>query len=170
MMFLLMAGKIFGGSEYETDRAFAEIRKLKPFVQADFTGTIETMISRGEIATAPLDFAAIARLKKRGVNIAAEIPAEGSFAFDQVFNVLKGSEKKAQAHAWIDYILSPEVQLKWARDIYISPANNKVVIPDDVKPLIPLSGEKMSAIVTFDWATVNNNRDRIIERWNKEMV
>src|SRR5262249_29885693 len=40
MMFLLMVGRIFGGSEYKTDLAFDEIRKLKPFTQVDFGGTM----------------------------------------------------------------------------------------------------------------------------------
>ena len=36
MMFLLMVGRIFGGSEYKTDVAFDEIGKLKPFTQVRF--------------------------------------------------------------------------------------------------------------------------------------
>jgi putative spermidine/putrescine transport system substrate-binding protein len=170
MMFLLMTSKIFGGSEYKTDAGFDAIKKLKPFVQVDFSGTMETMLTRGEAVAGPLDFAAVARLHKKGVNIAAEIPEEGSFAFDQVFNVLKGSKRKKEGHAWINYILSPEVQLKWVKGFYISPSNNKVTIPDDLKPLVPFAGDSMNKIVTFDWATANKNRDKVIDRWNKEMT
>lgn len=169
MMFLLMIARIFGGSQYKTDVAFNEIKKLKPFLQVDFSGTMETMLTRGEIAAGPLDFAAVARLQKQGISVAIKPPAEGSFAFDQVFNLMKGSKKKKESYAWINYILSPEVQLKWVKGFYISPCNMKVKIPDDLKPLIPISGEQMKSIVTFDWATANKNRGEIIDRWNKEM-
>jgi putative spermidine/putrescine transport system substrate-binding protein len=170
MMFLLMTGQIFGGSEYKTDVAFDQIRKLKPFLQVDFSGTMETMLSRGEVAAAPLDFPAVARLTRKGVNLEMKAPAEGSFAFDQVFHVMKGAKRKAETYTWINYILSPEVQLKWVKGFYVSPSNTKVQIPDDLKTLIPITGDRMKSIVTFDWAAANKNRDVIIDRWNKEMT
>lgn len=170
MMFLMMTAKLFGGSEYNTDAAFTEIKKLKPFVQIDFSGTMETMLSRDEVVAGPLDFAAVARLRRKGIEIAIEIPQEGCFAFDQVFNVMKASKKKKEGYAWIDYMLSPEVQLKWVKDFYVTPANKKVSIPDDLKTDVPFSGDKMDSLVTFDWATANKNRDQVIDRWNREMT
>jgi putative spermidine/putrescine transport system substrate-binding protein len=169
MMFLLMTAQMYGGSQYKTDVAFEQIRKLKPFLQIDFSGTMETMLTRGEVAAGPLDFAAVTRLRRQGVNLAINIPKEGSFAFDQVFNVLKGSKKKEQAYAWIDYILSPTVQLKWVNGFFVSPSNTKAPIPEGLKAEIPFAGDAMKSLVTFDWASANKNRDKIIERWNKEM-
>src|SRR6516165_7771803 len=89
MMFLLMIAKIYGGSEYKTDVAFDEIRKLKPFTQVDFSGTMEIMLTRGEVMVGPLDFPAVARLKRKGAEIDIKPPAEGSFMFDQMFDMLK---------------------------------------------------------------------------------
>ncbi len=170
MMFLLMAARIFGGSEYKTDLAFDEIRKLKPFTQVDFGGTMETMLTRGEIMVGPLDFAAVARLKLKGAELAVSLPTEGSFMFDQVFNMLKGSTKKAEGYKWINFILRPDNQLKLVKDFYVTPSNQSVAIPEDLKPLIPVREEKVKDIVVFDWETANKNRDTIIDRWNKEMA
>jgi putative spermidine/putrescine transport system substrate-binding protein len=66
--------------------------------------------------------------------------------------------------------LRPDIQLKWVKDFYVTPSNQTVAIPDDLKPLIPLRDEKMKDIIVFDWATANKNRDQVIDRWNKEMA
>jgi putative spermidine/putrescine transport system substrate-binding protein len=170
MMFLLMVARIFGGSEYNTDVAFQEIVKLKPFTQVDFSGTMETLLTRGEVMVGLLDFPAVARLKLKGAELAMNLPPEGSFMFDQMFDVLKGSKKKAEGYQWINFLLRPDIQLKWVKDFYVTPCNQAVSIPDDLKPLIPLSGDKMKDIIVFDWDTANKHRDVIIDRWNKEMA
>ena len=83
---------------------------------------------------------------------------------------MKGSQKKELGYEWINYILSPESQEKWVRQYYWSPVNKTVEVPDDLKALVPISGERMSEIVLWDWKTANENRDKVIERWNKEML
>ena len=170
MMFLLMIAKIYGGSEYKTDVAFDEIRKLKPFTQVDFSGTMEIMLTRGEVTVGPLDFPAAARLKLKGAEIDIKPPAEGSFMFDQMFDTLKGSKKKAEGYKWINFLLRPDIQEKWVKGFYVTPSSQAAKIPDDLKPLIPLYGDRTKEIVLFDWDTANKNRDAIIDRWNKEMT
>ncbi|MBV8319713.1 MAG: ABC transporter substrate-binding protein [Hyphomicrobiales bacterium] len=170
MMFLLMIAKIFGGSEYKTDVAFDEIRKLRPFTQVDFSGTMEIMLTRGEVTVVPLDFPAVARLKLKGAEIDIKPPAEGSFMFDQMFDMLRGSKKKAEGYKWINFLLRPDIQEKWVNGFYVTPSNQGAKIPDNLKPLIPLYGDRTKEIVVFDWDTANKNRDAIIDRWNKEMT
>ena len=168
-MTLLMTAKIFFGSEYETDKALEKIKELKPFQQIDFSGTMETVLTRGEVIVGPLDFAAAARLKVKGVSVEIVAPEEGMFMFEQVFNVLKASENKELGHQWIDYILSPETQEKWVRQYYWSPVNKTVDVPDDLKDLVPIHGERMDQIVLWDWKAANAARDQVIEAWNKAM-
>ena len=168
-MTLLMTAKIFFGSEYETEQALEKIKELKPFQQIDFSGTMETVLTRGEVIVGPLDFAAAARLKVKGVPVEIVAPEEGMFMFEQVFNVLKASENKDLGHQWIDYILSPETQEKWVRQYYWSPVNKNVEVPDDLKDLVPIHGEKMDQIVLWDWKAANEARDQVIEAWNKAM-
>ena len=57
------------------------------------------------------------------------------------------------------------------RRYYYSPVNKEVAVPgDDLKDLVPISGERMNEIILWDWKTANANRDKVIERWNKEMM
>jgi putative spermidine/putrescine transport system substrate-binding protein len=169
-MFVLLMSRVYGGSEDNFDAAFAQIAKLKPFNQVDFSGTMEVQMSRGEVEVAPLDFAAVMRLKKKGMEIDAIVPPEGLVAFDQVFNVSKGSKVKDLGFAWVNFILRPDIQQKLASDFYSSPTNSKTVIPPEFasNPLF-LSGEKLNAVVRHDWATANRKRDQIVEKWNRMM-
>lgn len=169
-MFVLMTARNYFRSEYEVDKALDKIKDLKPFIQVDFSGTMETVLTRGEVILGALDFAAWARLKVKGVKLGIVAPKEGLFMFEQVFSVLKGSKKKELCYRWIDYILRPDTQDKWVREYYWSPVNKKVDVPADLKELVPIHGEKMNQIVLWDWKTANRNRDRVIERWNKEMT
>ena len=168
-MFVLMTARTFFGSEYEVDKAVDKIKELLPFNQVDFSGTMETVLTRGEVSIAPLDFAAVARLKAKEAKMDIAAPKEGMFMWEQVFNVLKGSKKKELGYQWIDYILSPEIQQKWVENYYWSPVNKNVEVTGDLKDLVPIHGEKMNQIVLWDWKTANGNRDHVIERWNKEM-
>jgi putative spermidine/putrescine transport system substrate-binding protein len=169
-MFVLLMARTYGGSESNFGAAFAQIAKLRPFSQVDFSGTMEVQLSRGEVEVAPLDFAAVLRLQKRGLAMDAKIPPEGLVAFDQVFNVTKGSKVKELGYAWVDYILRPETQTKLVQDFFVSPTNLKTVIPADLasSPLL-LTGEKLNAVVRHDWATANRQRDKIVEEWNRRM-
>jgi putative spermidine/putrescine transport system substrate-binding protein len=45
----------------------------------------------------------------------------------------------------------------------------KTELPDDLKALIPVRGDEMKKIVLWDWKAANASRDKVIERWNKEM-
>jgi putative spermidine/putrescine transport system substrate-binding protein len=169
-MFVLLMARIFGNSEQAHDAAFAEIAKLKPFNQVDFSGTMEIALSRGEVEVAPLDFAAVLRLQKRGMQVDAKVPPEGMVAFDQVFNVSKGGKSKDLAFAWVDYILRPATQQKLVEDFFVSPTNLKTVIPAELASReIMISGDKLKAVVRHDWPTANRQRDQIVEKWNRLM-
>jgi putative spermidine/putrescine transport system substrate-binding protein len=170
-MFVLLVARLYGGSEENTDAAFAEIAKLKPFNQVDFSGTMEVQLTRGEVDVAPLDFAAVMRLQKQGVDINATVPPEGLLAFDQVFNVSKGSRKKELAFAWVDYTLKPETQQLFAAAFYGSPTNKKAVVPAGLaaNPLM-LTGERLSAIIRHDWKAANARRDKLVDQWNRMMT
>jgi len=169
-MFVLLMARIFGGSEQGYDAAFAEIAKLKPFNQVDFSGTMEIALSRGEVEVAPLDFAAVMRLQKGGMAIDAKVPPEGMVMFDQVFNVSKGGKSKELAFAWVDYILRPTTQQKLVNDFYASPMNLKTIIPPELASReIMISGDKLKNVVRHDWATANRQRDVIVDKWNRAM-
>jgi len=169
MLFLLMTAKIYGGSQDAIDRAFVEIKKLLPFTQADWSGTLSTMLTRGDVTVAVIDFPEIVALKKKGVPVEMVVPTEGVVAFEQSFNILKNAPNKEDAYKYLNFILQPDVQQMMAKEFFTSPTNTKVQLPADLTADVPVSGKAMASIVGFDWSKVNPQLPAITDRWNREI-
>ena len=53
------------------------------------------------------------------------------------------------------------------KQFFVSPDNTKVIVPDDLKKDIPVSGAAMAKILQWDWDFVNAHNDELSERWSK---
>jgi putative spermidine/putrescine transport system substrate-binding protein len=166
-MELLLASKIFGKDQYDVDAGFAALAKLGKVIQVDFN--LSTALSAGEIVVAPFDFAEIVRLKGQGLPVDYVIPEEGMIMFDQTLNILANGPEKELAYQYANFILSPEIQDLMMREFFISPTNQKVVVPPELKKAVPISGADMSKILTWDWDFVNKNQGELAERWAKTL-
>lgn len=166
-MTLLLASKIFGEDQYDSDAGFKALADLGQVIQVDFN--LSTAMASGEIAIAPFDFAEIVRLKKQGLPVDYVIPEEGVIAFDQTMNILANAPNKDLAYAYINFLISPEIQEMLMKQFYTSPTNSKVIVPEELTPEVPISGEAMSEILQWDWAYVNENQSALSERWAKEV-
>lgn len=169
MLFLLLTAKIFGGSQDAIDVAFREIKKLQPFAQVDFSGSLTTLLQRGDVTVGMIDFPEVVALKKKGVPVEMVIPKEGVVAFEQSFNILKNAPAKEEAYRYLNYILDPTVQETMAKEFYTSPSNTRSKVPADLTADIPVAGDKMASLVQFDWTKANTRSTEITERWNREM-
>jgi putative spermidine/putrescine transport system substrate-binding protein len=164
-MELLLASKLFGKDQYDADAGFEALAKLGRVVQVDFN--LSTALAAGEIAVAPFDFGEITRLKKQGLPVECVIPEEGMMMFDQNICVLANGPEKELAYQYLNFLISPEIQDLMMRQFYTSPTNSKVVVPDELKADIPVSGEAMSKILTWDWNFVNEKQGEFADRWAK---
>lgn len=168
--FLLTVGDVWFGDQKQTSKSIDKIRELKPFKLSEFSGDMEKQLTLGEVEIGVLDTPAIARLKKAGVNIGWSEPAEHMIMFEQVFSVHTGSKHKDLAQAWINYLLSPEIQTKFVRRFYTTPCTQGVEVPDDLKEYIPVGPDGVSRIKVFDWEFFNANKSRIIREWNQKIA
>lgn len=166
-MELLLASKIFGKDQYDVDAGFAALARLGKVIQVDFN--LSTALSAGEIVVAPFDFAEIARLKGQGLPVDYVIPEEGMIMFDQTLNILANAPEKELAYQYANFILSPEIQDLMMKEFFISPTNQKVVVPAELKKAVPISGADMAKILTWDWDFVNKNQGELAERWAKTL-
>jgi len=164
-MELLLASTLFGKDQYDTDAGFAALDKLGQVIQVDFN--LSTALSSGEIIVAPYDFGEIARLKAQGLPVDYVIPEEGILMFDQTLNIVANGPEKELAYQYANFILSPEVQDLMMRQFFISPTNTKVVVPEELKYQVPVSGDTMSQIKVWDWEFVNAHQDEFAETWTK---
>jgi putative spermidine/putrescine transport system substrate-binding protein len=169
VMLLLLAGKMFGSGEQDIDTGIRKIAELKPFPQVGFSGQLSPLLTQGQVTVAPIDFAEAASLQQKGVPIGIVAPEDGVLMYDQAFNIAAHGPDRDAAAKYIDFMLSPEIQLMLAREFLVSPVNKKVKVPDDLRAAIPVSGDGLKNILTFDWSFVAKNSSEISEQWAKAM-
>lgn len=166
-MELLLASKIFGRDQYDVDAGFEALARLGQVVQVDFN--LSTALSAGEIIVAPFDFGEIARLRRQGLPVDCIIPEEGMIMFDQTVSILANAPEKELAYQYANFLLSAEIQDLMMREFFVSPTNRNVVVPDELKADVPVSGEDMAKILTWDWDFVNENQDVLADRWARSV-
>ena len=168
-MFIALTSKIWTGGDKDIDTAYKKIAELKPFKQTDFSGDMEKLLIQGEVQVGILDMPAAIRLKRGGAPIGWVAPSEGMIMFEQDTSVTAGSKNKPTAFAFVNYMLQKETQESWLRNQFYLPANTQVKIPDDLKPVIPVTMADISKILQWDWLWISDQKAKLIDRWNKEM-
>jgi len=163
-MFLMMMSKVYGSGPMDFDTGFRQIERLKPFPEAGLAGALAVLLTRGEVVAGPLDFGETLSMQKKDIPVAWAAPAEGMFMFDKTFSLLKNGPNKGAGCAFLDYMLSEDVQAKLAGEFSGVPVNRNVKLPPDQQPL---TVEDLDKIVAFDWVAANKVRDSVIERWNR---
>lgn len=164
-MFLMMASKIFGSGIGDLDTGFAKLAELGRVYQTDFN--MSTAMATGEIAVAPFDFGEIARLRNQGLPVDCIIPEEGMMMWDQTFNIAANTPARAEAYAYLDFILSPAAQELLMREFLVSPVNRKVSVPPELEHDVPVHGAAMEQFIEWDWDLMNANAEEIARRWNE---
>jgi putative spermidine/putrescine transport system substrate-binding protein len=165
---LFMASKIFGRDYFDVDAGIAAIKRLQPKL-VDFTGTMEKHLESKEVAIAVLHDGSAYDLAKRGIPVDWVAPSEGVPILDQVIQVARGSKNKELAWKLVDMYLSPEVQLAFANELFFSPTNRTVKVPQDVAKKIISGPADVEKLVVFDWTQIAKQRPQWTERWNKEL-
>ncbi|MFD2236452.1 ABC transporter substrate-binding protein [Aureimonas populi] len=162
-MELLLASVLYGADQYDVDAGFDALSRLGPVIQVDFN--LSTALSTGEIVVAPFDFGEIARLREQGLPVDCIIPEEGTMMFDQNISILANGPEKDLAYTYLDFLISPRIQELMMREFYTSPTNSRVVVPEELRAAVPVSGEAMAGILTWDWDFVNENQGELADRW-----
>ncbi len=97
--------------EQEWIRAADELMKQKPLVQAYVMDQIFDKIGNGEAFLAPYYAGDAAILTKDNPDIGFVIPKEGTNKFVDSMCIPANSKHKLEAHAYIDFMCSPDVAL-----------------------------------------------------------
>jgi putative spermidine/putrescine transport system substrate-binding protein len=166
VMLALWAAEHFGKGPTDIDTAVKKFAELKPFPQIAYSAQLTPLLTQGQIAVAPIDIGEIVPLKQRGLPLDFVVPEEGMMVFDQSFSVAARGADKAAAAKYLDYVLSPEVQLFMAKEWLIAPTNGKVKLPTELESL-PLTPAAIAKAKRFDWTEVNKLSADLATAWTK---
>jgi putative spermidine/putrescine transport system substrate-binding protein len=161
---------LFGGSPDNFDVAFKKIKELLPFTQASWSGELAATLIRGDVVIAPVDWTEIMTLQDKGAPVEIVAPKEGVLAFEQSFNLVKTGPEKDEAHQYLNYIVDAKTQEQMTKIFYTSPANRKSTVDVAVAKRLPITGDRISEIITYDWNSYVGKAPEISDRWNREMT
>ncbi len=81
---------------------------------------------------------------------------------------IAGSKNNKEAQAFVQYLISPEVQRILAKSAGFGPVNQTVTLSPDEQKGIPY-GEQAKNLKAVDWDIVNQNREDWNKRWTREI-
>jgi putative spermidine/putrescine transport system substrate-binding protein len=168
-MCIIEIAKAFGGSETDVEPAFTAIRKILPDVAAVSTpAALPGLFQQGQVDLMYINTQTVTALQARGVDIEFVVPDTGGSAFVTTMHIAKGARNVPQAYEYLDTVLSTPVQDALAKSPYsFTPVNKEV----DPGPGVPMkSVADLDKFNTYDWAKINLQRAKWIDRFNKEMT
>jgi len=170
LRFFIMMALLEGKSIKNYEVAIAKIKALVPnAITIDRAAETARLIQLGEawIGTWGIDRAG--QLIAQGIPIAFVIPKEGTIELGVSINLVRGAPNPELAHAFINYMLSDEVQALNAREASFGPANRFVKLPPDVVRRVIYGEEQFSKLIQPDWHYVTSMRSLWTDIWNREV-
>ena len=153
----------------DDDAIFAKLEELKPNLVKTYTSANDTitMLNQGEISVAVLLDFSYTEARKASEDYIWVAPAEGNFSGYNAINIIKGSENKELAEAFIDFYLSKEVQLAEALDGVDSPVRTDVELTEEQAANFTYGKDMIDSLKLPDWEVINANKAGWTERWNE---
>jgi len=169
---LLMAAKIFGGSENNIDPGFEAIARLRPFPAIQASQDQLFGMFDQQVGAASIEFGSFTRsyAEARNPNIVIADPLEGQAVATNVACITVGTRQQALAEAFVNLHLSPACQRAYAERIYYSPTVSNVEFPADLAAKLVLGEASVSKLVDFDWDVVIRNQPRWSSRFTREIA
>ncbi len=168
---LIMLARLNGGGEKDIGPGFKFIEnKVNPnvLVYEPSSGRMSQLFQNKEIALSIWGSGRVKALADTGFPVKFAYPKEGAVALMVGVCPIIHSNVPKLAQAFIDYLLSPSVQVDLARTVGFGPTNKKTKLPPDLAESLPY-GPKMSHLVTVDWNVINPKREAWTKRWNEEV-
>ncbi len=163
MASFLKTGKSMSEAQKDMDSAFAKMKDMKPNVLMSYTqeGQAYNLLEQGEayMVCGAISTIALAR-KAAGAPIELAAPKEGTFSMPSGIALVKGGPMPELAAAYLDMLLSPEIQAKVSAATFALPTNATVPAPAGLASL---------TVHPVDWANVSENRAAWVARWDREL-
>jgi putative spermidine/putrescine transport system substrate-binding protein len=168
---LLMAARVWGGSEHDIDPGFRNLARLKPFAAIHGSqDELYTLLDHGAGA-ASVEFGSFARayMEARNPNLVIADPTEGQLIAANFACITAGTRNQALAEAWVNLHLSPDCQRAYAERIYYSPTVRNVEFPPELASKLILGEAAVSRMVDFDWDLVIQSQPGWARRFTREI-
>ncbi len=169
---LIMLARINGGGESNISPGFtAMIKEVAPNVLAwtATSGELDSLMQSGDVILAPYGSGRAIALQKTGFPLKFIYPKEGAVALQSTACAVAENAQPQLSQQFLQYLLSPAVQVLQAQEAGLGPVNRTVKLPPEVAALVPFGPDQLAKLTSVDWATINKHRTEWTERWNRSV-
>ena len=165
---LVMLARAHGGGEANMEPGFAAMKDIAPNVIAFDLFKTNEMYQTGQIVISVTASARAKSLMDTGFPVEYVYPKEGSPAVMVSACPIARPDSLPSAQTFVQYLLSPDIQLLMAQKLSHAPVNKRTELPASVGKTMPI-GENMARVVKPDWIAINAHRAEWDKRWTREI-
>jgi putative spermidine/putrescine transport system substrate-binding protein len=170
--FMVDVAKLKGGSDTDIEPAFKAMQALLPNVGAiaQSPGALAALFQQGEIDIAFNYFNNIELLRTKGVDVDFAVPSTGAIVVRTSAQLVKNAQAGKLAPAYLETIMSEEVQRGLeAAPWVMMPTNKKVPFTGANLKLAKGLDDLIAKNKLLDWTKFQNLRGEWITRFTKEV-
>jgi putative spermidine/putrescine transport system substrate-binding protein len=167
-VFLVHQAILNGGSLANIDPGFEALKRLKPNTITYWTSMqqIGNMLSSGDAWLGIWSSDRAASLIQSGAPVALAHLKDKPMLFGNAIGTVKGTKHLKLAQAYVNFVLSAEVQGNVLSAAILAPTNKNAVLTDAAKPFVV---DPRGAQV-IDWAAVAKDMPTWLDRWNRTIT
>ena len=168
---LVMFAKANGGSEDNIDPGFKKMAEMSKNITVFYSQhpQLLDLFRSGEVVMARWLRGRVKWANEKDVtDVQFAVPKEGAIALASTVHVVKGRQNTQLAMKFINYLLSKECQVEYARDLGYTPSRSDL----DLKAQninVPYGNEMINSLIIGDWRKITPKLDSWKERWDKEI-
>lgn len=169
MDFFLVACSLFGKDQYDLDAGYKAMKAAKPLKISDFTGNMQTLLERGEVALGVQHDAEIFQMMDKGIKVAPFIWEEFKPILTQTKTISKylPPVQKKLAYALMNRTLDPKFLTVMGTNFYQRPTHKDAVITENLASKgVKNTADAIDGYWTPDWKSYLKNEDDIVETVN----
>lgn len=169
---LVMTARLDGGGENEIEPGFEAFKEtINPLVLVyePSPGKMTELFQSGQASIGVWGSGRVKALQETGFDAEFVYPEEGAIALGIAICPIEGSPEGDLAQAFVQHMLSPDVQRAMAMHAGSGPVNKTVELTPEEAAGVPYGPEQMGQLLTVDWDVINPKREEWTNRWNREV-
>lgn len=164
-------GKPYKEAQYLIEEAWPKMELLKPNVLSIFeSATTPMQVAQGEADIAGIFYSkSVYPYTVKGAPVDMCFPREGTFAGINTVTLVKNGPEREIAIAFIDWMLSPDMQHLLAEETLTAPTISGLDFNPEVLKYMAYPEAKMDEMAIFspDWTFINPIRPKLLEKYNQ---
>jgi putative spermidine/putrescine transport system substrate-binding protein len=167
--FPTMAALLAGGNERNLAPGFKKLKELRPNILTFFTNNVQSirLLESGEVGlTAWGILPNVIGYIKPGGNYGFVVPNKPLLIAETPITLIAGSPRRKEAEAFLNHLLSTDVQTRIAAAFGARPVNNDAKGPEVVESVLT----NLEGAYTIDYGYLADHLSDIIKNYDQEVV